>query len=135
MSKSYEQGIQDGVSLWGKGCGKMDNCENCPVGVLKGANVTCQEFAKQFPAKMVSLLKEMNNGEITYAEEYRTRFPECGMNAEDFYQNGMCRRTVFEGYVGCEGGDCIKCWNEPYVGDSIDDGDDVEEGDDSFDNI
>lgn len=133
MGKSYEQGVQDGVALWGRTCGRMEDCESCQVGIIKGVNVTCQEFAKQFPAKMVSLLKEMDKGEITYAEEYRTRFPECGMSAEDLYQNGVCRKTIFEGYVGFCDNDCVKCWNEVYTGDvTIDD---TQEGDGSIDNI
>lgn len=117
MSESYEKGVQDGIRLWGDACSRMENCESCPVGVCKGSGISCQDFAKQFPAKMVSLLKEVKNKSITYAEEYRIRFPECGMSAEELYQNGMCRRAIFEGYVACEESDCIKCWNAPYVGD------------------
>lgn len=116
MSKSYNQGMVDGIELWGTVCGKQSNCEQCPIGSIRGTNVTCQDFAKQFPAKMLSILKEMNEGQITYFEEYCTRFPECNMEIESLSQCA-CRKAIFEGYIGCEGGDCVACWNENYVGD------------------
>ena len=125
MSKTYEQGLQDGILLWGEGCSKMANCDECPVGVCKGAGVTCQEFAKQFPQKMVSLLKDVSNGGVSYVQEYNIRFPESNMTAEQLYENGVCRKTVFEGYVGCEGGDCIECWKSRYVGDTTESNEEV----------
>lgn len=114
--KSYKQGQIDALELWGKTCGKQGNCESCPIGSLRGANVSCQDFAKQFPAKMLSILTEMNEEEITYYQEYCMRFPECNLDAEDLAELA-CRKAVFEGYVGCEGGDCLACWNERYMGD------------------
>jgi hypothetical protein len=120
MSKSYSQGMIDGIELWGKACSKQGDCSVCPIGVLKGANITCQDFAKQFPAKMVSILKEIDEEQITYYEEYLTRFPECQL-AVEAVADLMCRKLTFEGYTECEDGDCLACWQEKYVGDVTED--------------
>lgn len=128
MEKSYNDGVRDGVKLWASACSKMPHCNECPIGVIKGTNLTCQEFIKQFPGKAVSLLSEMNKGEITYAQEFNFRFPDAQMTAEDLYNKGVCRKTIFEGYAECEGGDCIACWNETYVQDrSVDLSDESED--------
>lgn len=117
--KSYQSGIIDGIELWGRVCGRQGACESCPVGAMRGANVTCQDFARQFPEKMVSLLQEMDKKDLTFYEEYCTRFPECNMSIEDL-ATVSCRKVLFEGYIFCEKtdkSDCIKCWNERYTGD------------------
>ena len=119
-SKSYEQGVQDGVKLWGEACGKQANCDSCPIGMLKGANITCQEFAQKFSPKMTSMLKEMRDGDYTYFDEYVTRFPETKDNVEDV-SGYICRKYVFEGEVDCPYSDdaerCKACWLEQYEGD------------------
>lgn len=125
MAQSYKQGMIDGIKLWGEVCGKQGNCEDCPIGTIRGANVTCQDFARQFPAKMLSILSEMNEGEITYHQEFCTRFPECNMDIETL-ADSACRKAIFEGYLECEGGDCVACWQQSYVGD-VSEADDEDE--------
>ena len=114
--KSYRQGKIEALELWGTVCGKEGNCEGCPIGAIRGANVTCQDFARQFPAKMLSILEEMKEGKTTYYNEYCTRFPECNLSAEDLAACA-CRKAIFEGDTSCEGGDCVECWFDTYVGD------------------
>lgn len=117
--KSYQQGMVDGLELWGRVCGEQSNCDNCPIGLIRGTNVTCQDFARQFPAKMLSLLSEMDAGETTYFNEFCIRFPECNMDVEAVSKLA-CRRAVFEGYLDCECTDdseCLNCWSKRYVGD------------------
>lgn len=119
-NKSHQQGMIDGIELWGTVCGKQGNCEGCPIGSIRGTNVTCQDFARQFPAKMLSILKEMNEGQLTYYEEYCMRFPECNLDLETLAA-GTCRKMIFEGYCGCDKADdpaaCEACWKEQYIGD------------------
>lgn len=133
--KSYNQGMIDGLELYGRVCGKTGNCLDCPIGNIRGANVTCQDFAKQFPAKMLSLLKEMDKGEITYYEEYCMRFPDNQMPI-DIFASCMCRKAIFEGYLDCPVADsedddalvtekCLACWNEKYIGDKTEDDPDI----------
>lgn len=86
------------------------------IGQLRGEAVTCQEFMKQFPSKMTSMLTEMDSAEFTCFNEYVTRFPNCNLSLEDL-ADIVCRKVIFEGFVGCEGGDCKTCWSEKYVGD------------------
>ena len=113
---SYLQGMTDGLALWGDVCGRQSNCESCPMQVVRNANLTCQQFAAKYPNKMLSILMELYKKDYTYFDEYCTRFPECNLDVEDL-QKIMCRKAVFEGYCGCNGGDCTKCWLEPYTGD------------------
>lgn len=115
---SYMQGLEDGLALWGTICGKQANCEECPLSVIRGANVTCQQFAAAYPQKMASILMELSKQKYTYFDEYCTRFPENDLSV-DVLKEIMCRKAVFEGYCSCEnsGEACKKCWLEPYVGD------------------
>lgn len=130
-SKSYKQGMIDGIELWGTVCGKQGNCDTCPIGSIRGTNVTCQDFARQFPAKMLSILSEMNEGELTYYEEYCTRFPECNLTVEELAAC-TCRKAVFEGYLMCESAEdssaCESCWKEVYTSDVTMIKDDAEDG-------
>lgn len=120
QQKTYQQGVIDGIALWGRACGTQGNCGVCPIGSIRGTGVTCQEFAKQFPAKMVSILKEMDEGQLTYYEEYCIRFPSCQLPVETLALT-VCRKTAFEGKVDCERmdeeGACVACWQEAYVSD------------------
>ena len=93
-SKSYEQGVQDGVKLWGEACGKQANCDSCPIGMLKGANITCQEFAQKFSPKMTSMLKEMRDGDYTYFDEYVTRFPETKDNGNTEHKKDAHAKSI-----------------------------------------
>lgn len=122
---SHEQGMVDGIKLWGEVCGSQGNCDECPIGSIKGVNVTCQDFARQFPAKMLSILKEMSDEDYTYYKEYCTRFPECNMPVE-VLADCVCRKAVFEGFTACESGDCVECWKEKYAGDVTEDVEDDE---------
>lgn len=117
--KSYQQGQIDGLKLWGEVCGRQGNCDMCPIGQIRGANVTCQDFARQFPAKMLSILTEMRDGMITFYEEYCTRFPECNLDVETLAECA-CRKAVFEGDLTCqesEHSNCVNCWKAKYTGD------------------
>lgn len=118
--KTYQQGVIDGIALWGRTCGSQGNCDVCPIGSIRGTGVTCQDFAKQFPAKMASILKEMDEGQLTYYAEYCMRFPSCQLNVDTLALT-VCRKTAFEGKVDCEKMDdddaCKACWLEPYQSD------------------
>ena len=131
-SKSYNQGMIDGLELWGRVCGKQGLCDNCPIGSIRGTNVTCQDFAKQFPAKMLSILKEMDEGELSYYEEYCTRFPECNLTVEELAALS-CRKAIFEGYLNCEKFEdstaCEACWKERYTSDITEFSEDGDEDD------
>lgn len=124
--KYNNQGMVDFAKAWGSVCSSR-NCEECSVDIIKGADISCPEFARQFPKKFVSLILDEYEGGITYANEYALRFPNCKMTAEDFVALGMCRRAVFESYLDCEylgtGNEerCIECWKERYIADSEDD--------------
>lgn len=113
---SYERGLQDGVALWGAVCGSQANCKVCPIGVVRGAGVTCQDFAMHFPQKFISILKDMNQQDYTYFDEYCSRFPESNLNVDDLMQVA-CRKAIFEGYLECKGGNCKDCWLETYTDD------------------
>lgn len=117
---TYEQGMQDAIEMWGNLCGRKASCNECPIGIIKGDQIDCTEFAKQFPKKYVALLQEdKNNGAITYAEEYHVRFPASPLSTEELTEMGYCRRAIFEGYLKCDrpSTDCIACWNEQFIKD------------------
>lgn len=118
--KTYQQGVIDGIALWGRTCGSQGNCDVCPIGSIRGTGVTCQDFAKQFPAKMASILKEMDEGQLTYYEEFCMRFPSCQLTVDTLALT-TCRKTAFEGKVDCDKmdveGACRACWMEQYVAD------------------
>ena len=127
MSESYEQGLQDGIELYGRVCSTQSNCEDCPIGMIRGSEITCQEFMSKFPSKMVSLLSEMDSEEYTYYKEYITRFPNCNLDL-DTLSEIACRKFLFEGFTTCEEGDCKACWLEKYIGDvTVEDDVDSEE--------
>lgn len=130
--KTYQQGVIDGISLWGRVCGFQGNCDVCPIGSVRGTGVTCQDFAKQFPAKMASILKEMDEGQLTYYQEFCTRFPNCELPIETLALT-TCRKNVFEGVIDCpmldaedDGEACIKCWKEAYVADVTEESDSLD---------
>lgn len=124
MDKSYEQGVQDGIALYGRVCSKQGDCSSCMIGTLKGDTISCPEFMSKFPSKMVSLLSEMDSEKYTYYNEYVSRFPNCNLPIEALSEI-VCRKVVFEGYMECQGGDCSACWQESYAGDltEVDGGD------------
>lgn len=115
-SNSYQQGRIDGIKLWGEACAKEGSCERCPIGIIRGTGITCQEFARKYPAKMISLLQEMNNNRISFYEEFCIRFPNSNITVEEL-ADCACRKVVFEGYLSCKGGDCVECWQEDFTGD------------------
>ena len=123
-NKTYQQGVIDGIALWGRTCGAQGNCEVCPIGSIRGTGVTCQDFAKQFPAKMASILKEMDEGQLTYYQEFCMRFPSCQLPVETLALTA-CRKNVFEGKCDCDkmddGEACTACWNERYSADVSED--------------
>lgn len=119
-AKTYKQGVIDGIALWGRTCGKQSNCDGCPIGSIRGTNVTCQDFARQFPSKMASILQEMDEDQLTYFEEFCIRFPSCQLDVETL-SLAVCRKVAFEGKTDCvridEEGACQACWLERYISD------------------
>lgn len=117
MNDTYSKGLIDGIRLWGEACGRQASCDTCQLGLLRGCDMTCQEFASKFPEKMLSLLKEMNSGVISYYDEYALRFPSSQLTVEEL-AICTCRRAIFEGYLDCDSGDdtgaCVECWLKPY---------------------
>ena len=128
MQKSYRAGMADGLKLWGEVCQKEVSCSACPIGQMKGLNVSCQEFASKFPMKMISILEEIKNNGTTYYEEFCARFPEMDLIEEDLAELA-CRKAVFEGYVDCNKSpeECLAWWKEKYIGDRTVSEDDDEE--------
>ena len=118
--KTYNDGAIDAIKMWGRVCGRQGNCAACPIGSVRGAGLSCQDFASQFPQKMLSILKEMDRDDVTYYQEYCMRFPETAMPLE-VLSACICRKAIFEGYLDCEDIDnpdaCIDCWKERYTGD------------------
>lgn len=117
---TYMEGLQDGISLFGSVCSKEANCDECPVSLIKNTNMTCQQFAADYPQKMLSILMELNNKDVSFFDEYCIRFPSCNLSV-DLLSKVACRKAVFEGYCGCggeqEGLNCKNCWLEKYIGD------------------
>lgn len=116
MAETYNQGQVDAIEMWGRVCGSKSDCDDCAIKVLRGEELSCQEFASQFPKKFLSLLSEMYNDRYTYYDEYITRFPACNMSIEDL-SKCACRKALFEGYTDCDKTNCTECWNEEYTGD------------------
>ncbi|MCH5339351.1 MAG: zinc ribbon domain-containing protein [Acetatifactor sp.] len=119
-SGTYESGMIDALSMWGRVCGNEGGCADCPIFAVRGTGLTCQEFAKKSPEKMVSLLQELDKRPVTYYSEYNLRFPNSQLTLEDL-AGVTCRKVAFEGYFGCDDFDniekCKQCWSEPYTGD------------------
>lgn len=121
MANGNESGMLEAIQLWGRTCGRQGACDICPVGAIRGANVTCQEFAEKFPEKFLSILQEMDADEGTYSyySEFCLRFPECQHPIENVAKMA-CRRAIFEGDLTCpygDNGDCVACWAAAYEGD------------------
>ena len=117
-----ESGEIAAVQLWGRVCGRQGGCDVCPISVIRGANVTCPEFAEKFPEKFLSVLKEIDadEGTYTYYSEFCLRFPQCRHSVENLAKLA-CRRAIFQGEVECPyAGNmekCVDCWKKPYEGD------------------
>ena len=118
MSNTYKQGQIDAIQMWGSTCGRQANCEECIINAVKGDELSCQEFASQFPSKYLSLLTEMSQNEYTYYDEYVIRFPQCNLGVEEL-SKCACRKALFEGYVTCDKDEsaCVDCWKQAYTGD------------------
>lgn len=116
--RTYEKGMVDAVKIWAETCGGM-SCEECSIGIVRGADVTCQEFAKKFPEKFITLLREQHEGGNTFAQEFALRFPESGLTAEELVSVGMCRKLIFNGDATCEepSTKCEACWKSIYGAD------------------
>ena len=115
MSKTYEQGLQDGLEMYGRVCTKIGNCNECPIGAVRGsADVSCQEVLAKFPAKAVSLLSEEDGKDYTYINEFHTRLPQSNLSDEDIIAS-LCCFDLFglETPDSCHQ-DCEACWNKRY---------------------
>lgn len=119
-SGTYESGMIDALSMWGRVCGNEGGCITCPISAVRGTGLTCQEFARKSPDKMLSLLQELDGRKPSYFSEYNLRFPNAQIPLEDLAKV-ICRKGCFEGYYGCDDYEdiekCKKCWLEPYTGD------------------
>lgn len=111
---TYTKGYVNALKEFGEVC-SSNSCESCAIASLRGSELSCQEFMKKFPEKFASMLEFMQDKEQTFLNEFRTRFPDCELEDKDI-PDTLCRKMVFEGYVDCEGGDCVACWEEPYTG-------------------
>lgn len=118
MGKTYEDGMIDMATMFGTVCESKSVCEECSVGVMKG-ELSCQEFAKKYPKKFASLIKDQFEHGITYADEFNIRFPKNPITAKDLAELGICRRALFEGYLNCDkpSSFCKDCWESLYVED------------------
>lgn len=116
-NKTYEQGMLDGIQLYGKVCSTKGNCDQCPLKTVAGIGVTCTMFAASHPTQALAVMKNMNGEELTYFDVYNMRFPASGVSLENLSQTA-CRKAIFEGYCSCEDDmDCMDCWKMPYRGD------------------
>lgn len=131
--EKYMEGMVRGAEVWGAVCSVRD-CDSCAIGIARGDEIECAEFARQFPKKFISLLLDEANCGISYAQEFVSRFPANGMSAEDLVDLGMCRKAIFEGDISCDEYDseesCLSCWRERFFDDIEEDEEDEEEDED-----
>lgn len=106
--------MSDILKAYGEVCSVRD-CEHCLIGVERG-DLSCAEFLLKFPERATALINQMQNQDVTYYNEFRRRFPSCTISSE-ILAECACRKAIFEGYLDCENGDCLACWNERYTGD------------------
>ena len=71
VENNYTQGAIDAIKTWGAACGSQINCAECPVGELRGEEMSCQEFASLRPQKFLSLIRDLSEGGISYANAVR----------------------------------------------------------------
>ena len=110
-NKTYEDGLVDGIQKYGAFCSSFGDCSSCSVGKQLGS-LSCAEFAKKFPQRF---LAEANSGiGYSFYNEYCRRFPNSRMSVETL-ADSACRKVLFEGFTGCQGGDCVACWNEKFT--------------------
>ena len=108
----------DVIRLYGEICTSVGSCDNCLVNEAAG-ELSCAEFAKLQPNLFLNALKRMKDENYSYYNEFCNRMTNCELSVEDLADT-ICRKVAFQGYVDCEGGDCVACWNKKYDGD-IDD--------------
>lgn len=113
---TYTQGMIDMAKIFGTVCDTCVSCDKCNVGIVKGADLSCMEFARQFPKKFVSLLVDQYQEGLSYFDEYILRFPQSTMDVDTLVELGICRKAIFEGYLECEllSSECKRCWLETY---------------------
>ena len=119
MANEFQSGKVEALRIWGSVCSGIGDCSDCPIGQLTGVNLSCQEFATQFPEKFLSVLEEIYEGGRTYYHEYCTRFPNSNLSLEEL-ATCACRKCIFEGDLSCDSNTlerCVACWSAPYKGD------------------
>ncbi len=117
----YRQGMVASLKNWGTLCSGQGDCSQCPVGLSKGANITCQEFAMKFPEMMANILEQAVSGNVnSYYNELCARFPNMSLPV-DLVARAFCRKAMFEGNFDCTVVDdvsaCVACWEKPCYGD------------------
>lgn len=115
--KNNNEAMAEALKLWGTVCGSKGACETCPVSAFLDTGMTCMDFAKAYPKKFLSILKD-HEGEHTYYNEFCIRFPQCDLSDVEC-SSLFCRKAMFEGYLDCDKSDdaCLECWKEQYAGD------------------
>lgn len=106
--------MSDVLKAYGEVCSNRD-CEGCLIGLDRG-ELSCPEFLAKFPERATALINQMQKQDVTYYNEFRRRFPSCNISSE-VLSDCACRRAIFEGYLDCQGDDCLACWNALYTGD------------------
>lgn len=118
-SKTYNEGLKDGLALYGRVCATEGNCQTCAIGIIKGDDITCAEFLKQFPNKALSILRDKDEKGYSYMDEFFVRNPECALSREEVADSFCCEEMfniqgntcpMTKGANGEEVPDCSKCW-------------------------
>lgn len=115
--KNNNEAMAEALKLWGTVCGSKGSCDTCAVVAFLDAGMTCMDFAKAYPKKFLSILKE-HEGDHNYYNEFCIRFPKCDLTEAEC-ATLFCRKAMFQGYLDCEKSDddCLACWQEKYAGD------------------
>lgn len=122
-TKTYSEGLRDGLALYGRVCATEGSCDTCAIGIIKGNDITCAEFLKQFPNKALSILRDKDEKGYSYLDEFYTRHPECSLDKSEV-ETSFCCADMFglqendcpmvTGSDGKQTPDCAKCWGMKF---------------------
>ena len=96
-------------------------CEECPLGSMNnGEDIVCSDFEILYPEKAIEIVQRWSNAnpQRTYMTEFLKHYPNAELD-----ENGIPKICLWRlGLAAikernCREGDCIKCWNEPYLED------------------
>lgn len=108
----YIQGLRDGLQSYGTLCAAHGDCGECPI-ARKLGDMDCEVCMRRDPAKLVDAIAVAEETPLNYYEQYCLRFPESVLTLEEV-SDSVCRKMLFTGDMTCSGGDCLRCWSEPY---------------------